>query len=99
MPGLAELLAAEQPDPRAVEQAAAEAFGNLKRTDMRSGVANMIRRLAQLAEEQPIGSDGWRALREAASLLDRPNLTAKDVRDLDERLKSYGLDVDRKAQT
>jgi hypothetical protein len=99
MPGLAELLAADQPDPKAIEQAAVEAFGRYQRTDMRSGVANMIRRLAQLADLQPITPDGWRVLREAAKLLDRPNLMPKDVRELDERLKAAGLDVDAKAQT
>jgi hypothetical protein len=98
MPGLAELLAAEAPDLRAVERAAEEAFGRFQRTDMRAGVANMIRRLAQLADVQPIDVDGWRALRDAAALLERPGLTPKDVRDLDERLKSVGLDVDRRSQ-
>ncbi|HET7676671.1 MAG TPA: hypothetical protein VFK38_02355 [Candidatus Limnocylindrales bacterium] len=99
MPTLADLLAQESPDPRAVEQAAADAFNTLKRTDMRSGVANMIRRLAQLAGEQPITQEGWQALRDAARLLDRPSLTPQDVRQLDQRLKALGLDVERRAQT
>jgi hypothetical protein len=98
MPGLAALLADAAPDPRAVEQAAEEAFGRFQRTDMRAGVANMIRRIAQLADVQPIEGDGWRALRDAAALLERPGLTPKDVRDLDERLKSVGLDVDRRSE-
>ena len=99
MPALAELLAQAQPDPRAVELAAADAFVQYKRTDMRSGVANMIRRLAQLADVQPIDQSGWQALREAARLLDRPGLTPADVRALDEKLRAVGLDVERKAQT
>ena len=99
MPGLAELLATDQPDAKAVEQAAAESFVRFKRTDMRSGVANMIRRLAQLAGEQPITQEGWQALRDAARLLDRPSLSPQDVRQLDQRLKALGLDVERRAQT
>lgn len=93
---LRELLDAPEPDPRAVEQAAAAAFGQLKRTDMRSGVANMIRRLAQLAAsgDQPVSPAGWRILREAAGLLDRPGLSPADVRAFDERLRAAGLDVD-----
>jgi hypothetical protein len=93
---LRELLAAAEPDPRAVEQAAAAAFGQLKRTDMRSGIANMIRRLAQLAAsgDQPIDPAGWRILAASARLLDRPGLSPGDVRALDERLRAAGLDVD-----
>jgi hypothetical protein len=93
---LREVLATPEPDPWVVEQAAAAAFGQLKRTDMRSGVANMIRRLAQLAAsgDQPVSPAGWRILREATGLLDRPGVSPADVRALDDRLRAAGLDVD-----
>jgi hypothetical protein len=93
---LREVLATPDPDLWAVEQAATAAFGQLKRTDMRSGVANMIRRLAQLAAsgDQPVSPAGWRILRQAAELLDRPGLSPADVRAFDERLRAAGLDVD-----
>jgi hypothetical protein len=93
---LREVLQASDPDLWAVEQAATAAFGQLKRTDMRSGVANMVRRLAHLAASgaQPIAPAGWPILREAANLLDRPGLSPTDVRAFDARLRAAGLDVD-----
>jgi hypothetical protein len=93
---LRELLSAAEPDPSAVEHAAVAAFEQLKRTDMRSGVANIVRRLARLAAsgDQPVGPAGWRILGEAAELLDRSGVTPADVRALDQRLKAAGLDVD-----
>jgi len=83
-------------DPQAVAAAAAAQFAALKRTDMRSGVANIIRRLAQLAAsgDQPVERDGWALLRQAADMLTRPGLVPEDVRRLDERLQEIGLDVD-----
>jgi hypothetical protein len=83
-------------DARAIAAAAAEQFAGVKRTDMRSGVANIIRRLAQLAAsgDQPIGRDGWALLRQAADMLGRGGLGPDDVRQLDERLQELGLDVD-----
>jgi hypothetical protein len=94
--GLLERAAAGQVDATAIADAAGAVFGSLRRTDMRSGVANMIRRLAQLdaTGEQPVDPPGWRALAEAVALLERPNLSPADVRGLDERLQSIGLDVD-----
>ena len=63
---------------------------------MRSGVANMIRRLAQLhnSNDQVVDRDGWALLRQAADMLTRPGLAPDDVRLLDERLQEVGLDVD-----
>lgn len=83
-------------DASRVQAAAAEQFAQLKRTDMRSGVATIIRRLAQLhaSGDQPIERDGWALLRQAADMLARPGLTPSDVRQLDERLQELGLDVD-----
>jgi hypothetical protein len=83
-------------DGRAIAGAAAEQFQAAKRTDMRSGVANMIRRLAELHAngDQPIGRDGWALLRQAADLLARGGLAPADVRGFDERLQELGLDVD-----
>jgi hypothetical protein len=83
-------------DARAIAQAAAEQFASVKRTDMRSGVANMVRRLAQLAADgdQPIGRDGWGLLRQAADMLETPGLAPVAIRRLDERLQELGLDVD-----
>src|SRR5262245_49171388 len=94
---LLERAAAGRVDASAVADAAGAVFSELRRTDMRSGVANMIRRLAQLdvSGEQPIDLDGWRALAEASALLERPGLAPSDVRGLDERLQAIGLDVDR----
>src|SRR5438477_9217989 len=97
--GLLERAAAGQVDAVTIADAAGAVFAELRRTDMRSGVANMIRRLAQLDAngEQPIDSTGWRALAEAAALLERSDLAPADVRGLDERLQAIGLDVDRQA--
>jgi hypothetical protein len=97
--GLLERAASGEADADAIADAAGAVFGSLRRTDMRSGVANMIRRLAQLdaTGEQPIDATGWRALAEAAGLLEQPGLAPADVRALDERLQSIGLDVDRQA--
>jgi hypothetical protein len=97
--GLLERAAAGQVDATAIADAAGAIFGSLRRTDMRSGVANMIRRLAQLdvTGEQPIDATGWRALAETVALLERSDLTPADVRELDERLQAIGLDVDRQA--
>lgn len=83
-------------DATAIAMAAAAQFAALKRTDMRSGVANIIRRLAQLAasSDQPIGRDGWALLRQAVDMLARPGLAPEEVRRLDERLQEIGLDVD-----
>ena len=83
-------------DAQAIAEAAAAQFAGVKRTDMRSGVANIIRRLAQLAAtgDQPIDRDGWALLRQAADMLARPGLAPDDVRRLDERLQEVGLDVD-----
>lgn len=96
MTALAAVLDPPEPDPRAVEQAASEAFDELNRTDMRSGVANMIRRLAQLSSVQPISAEGWGVMREAARLLERNDVAAADVRALDARLQAVGLNVDLK---
>src|SRR5947209_3796973 len=96
---LLERAAAGQADATAIAEAAGAVFDALRRTDMRSGVANMIRRLAQLdlTGEQPIDAAGWRALAEAAALLERTDMAPTDVRALDERLRAIGLDVDRRA--
>ena len=95
--GLLERAAAGQVDAEAVAEAAGAVFAGLERTDMRSGVANIIRRLARLdaTGEQPVDGAGWRALAQAATLLERSDLGPADVRALDERLQSIGLDVDR----
>jgi hypothetical protein len=97
--GLLERAAAGQVDTTAIGDAAGAIFGSFRRTDMRSGVANMIRRLSQLdaTGEQPVEADGWRVLAEAVALLERPDLAPADVRALDERLQAIGLDVDRQA--
>src|SRR4051794_9451716 len=83
-------------DGRAIADLAGEQFDALQRTDMRSGVANMVRRLARLhaAHDQPIGRDGWALLRQAVDMLGRAGLPPNDVRLLDERLQEVGLDVD-----
>jgi hypothetical protein len=83
-------------DARGIAAAAIEQFAGLKRTDMRSGIATIIRRLAQLhnSGDQPIGRDGWALLRQAADMLARPGLAPDDVRRLDDRLQELGLDVD-----
>ena len=91
--------AAEEPaDVQAgpISRAAAEVFGTLRRTDMRSGVANIIRRLAQLHADgdQPIPPQGWAILRDAADLLGSGTVAPSDVKSLDERLQEVGLDVD-----
>jgi hypothetical protein len=85
-----------RPDADAIADAAGMVFTSLRRTDMRSGIANMVRRLAQLhaAEAQPISAEGWQALSEASALLQRPGITPADVRAFDERLGALGLDVD-----
>src|SRR5262245_18564446 len=90
---LLERAAAGQGDAVAVADAAGALFGALRRTDMRSGVANMIRRLAQLdaAGEQPIDARGWQTLAEAVALLERADLAPADVRALDARLQAVGL--------
>src|SRR5437763_14404660 len=97
--GLLERAAAGQVDAVAIADAAGAVFGALRRTDMRSGVANMIRRLAQLdaTGEQPIDAAGWRTLADAVALLERADVAPADVRSLDERLQGIGLDVDRQA--
>lgn len=99
---LRSLLVAAETDPSsadldAIERAATAAFESLRRTDMRSGVANMLRRLAHLAANgrQPIEAEAWPTLRAAADLLERPGLTPADVRALDLELQQAGLDVDR----
>src|SRR5438093_5284816 len=99
--GLLERAAAGQVDAVAIADAAGAVFGGLRRTDMRSGVANMIRRLAQLdaTGEQPIDAPGWWALAEVVGLLERSDLAPADVRGLDERLQAIGLDVDRQAMS
>jgi|SRR5579884_2327414 len=83
-------------DGRAIAEAAGEQFAAVARTDMRSGVANIIRRLAQLhaSGDQPIDRDGWALLRQAADLLTRGGVAPFDVRELDRRLQELGLDVD-----
>jgi hypothetical protein len=83
-------------DATRIQAAAAEQFAAFKRTDMRSGVATIIRRLAQLHAngDQTIERDGWALLRQAADLLARPGLAPADIRQLDERLQDLGLDVD-----
>src|SRR5579884_514775 len=83
-------------DARAIADAAGEQFGALNRTDMRSGIANIVRRLARLhaSGDQAIGRDGWALLRQAVDMLARPGLAPADVRRLDERLREIGLDVD-----
>jgi hypothetical protein len=95
---LLERAAAGQADATAIADAAGAVFGALRRTDMRSGVANMIRRLAVLdaTGEQLVDATGWRALAEAAALLERPDVAPADVRGLDEQLQALGLDVDRR---
>ena len=97
--GLLERATAGQVDAVEIADAAGAVFGRLSRTDMRSGVANMIRRLARLdaSGEQPIDPAGWQALAEAAALLERTDMAPTDVRALDERLRAIGLDVDRRA--
>ena len=74
--GLLERAAGGQVDASAIGDAAGAVFAGLSRTDMRSGVADMIRRLSQLdaSGEQPIDASGWRALADAAALLDRTDL-------------------------
>jgi hypothetical protein len=64
---------------------------------MRSGVANIVRRLAQLdaSGDQPIELDGWERLRDAAARLERGTVTPADVHELDRDLQELGLDVDR----
>jgi hypothetical protein len=83
-------------DARAIATAATAQFQSLKRTDMRSGVANIIRRLAQLHADgdQPIPPAGWAILREAADLLGSGTVAPADVKRLDARLQEVGLDVD-----
>lgn len=94
--GLLDRAAAGEADPIAVADAAGAVFAALRRTDMRSGVANIVRRLAQLdaSGDQPIPPEGWALLRDAAVLLDRPTVVPADVQRLDERLQELGLDVD-----
>jgi len=96
---LLERAAAGEVDATAIAEAAGAVFGALQRTDMRSGVANVIRRLAQLDRtgEQSIDATGWRALAEATALLERTDVAPADVRALDARLQAIGLDVDRRA--
>lgn len=91
--------AAGRPDAVAIEGAAAALFATLRRTDMRSGIATIIRRLAQLAGrgDQPVSPEGWRALHHAAALLDHGDVAPADVRALDDRLRALGLDVDLRA--
>ncbi len=83
-------------DAGAIADAAGEQFDLLRRTDMRSGVANMVRRLARLhaSGDQAIDRDGWVLLRQAVDMLAKPGLVPGDVRRLDERLREIGLDVD-----
>lgn len=86
----------DHPDSNAIAAAAADVFAAVQRTDMRSGVANMIRRLAQLdaSRDQPLPPEGWAIMRDAVELFAQAGLGPSEVRSLDERLRAVGLDVD-----